>query len=117
MAASPDFLTNAKQHIKNGFKAFLDVLEVFPFVICVFDDIPFLLLESPGNLGPFLLVGAGFLVFPNSIFEGAKELYSAIKKKKGPLLTSLAIGQIFSGFVGLASTSVLLYFTLHAAPL
>jgi hypothetical protein len=94
-----------------------DFIGLLTKVVCLFDDIPFLLLEAAENLGMFLLAGAGFIIFPFQLLEGSLELAEAIEKDKKkcpqrPALIGLAIGQIICAVAGLASTAALLACTL-----
>jgi hypothetical protein len=102
-------------------------------IVCVFDDIPFLLRQYVGNVGPFLLFAAGLIIFPIQIFEGFLGLheawmkhdkYSRVRKpddRMSPKLKSLIVNsttRIGLSIVGIAVTAALLTFVLtHLAVL
>src|SRR3989442_1473783 len=113
MAGFPTFNFDRKR-ARKALQAFMGL---FTKVVCIFDDIPFLFLETAGSIGTFLLAGAGFLIFPVEMLEGILELRGALKKKKENCpqrtgLISLAISQIIFSIVGLAASSALIAFTV-----
>lgn len=66
---------------RDTFWKWLKILaKLLPKIICIFDDIPFLLMQT-GSIGPYLLVGAGFLIFPVQIGYSIYKLWNSRNKK------------------------------------
>lgn len=88
--------------------------ELFGKIICVFDDLPFLLVQYAGEAGSYLLAGAGLLIFPVEAWEGINGIKKARKFKGDPKLRNNKMGTsvakiAFSG-VGFAASAALIAF-------
>jgi hypothetical protein len=85
--------------------------------ICIFDDIPFLLqIKDTGNVGSFLLVGAGFLIFPVQAYEGFKGIRKACRPDIQPVerraMLAANISKLGLAVLGFAASAALLAFIL-----
>lgn len=91
--------------------------KLFAKVVCIFDDIPFLLMKDAGSLGSYLLAGAGFLIFPVEGYEGITGLRKAHRayKEHGGVkraLITASVAKIGFATVGFAASAALLAFVL-----
>lgn len=87
--------------------------------ICIVDDIPLLLLKDTGLIGPFLLAGAGFVIFPVQGVIAIFELVEAFDKRakdqdhiKFRAKLSASITKLGLAILGLLISSALLAFIL-----
>lgn len=88
--------------------------EIGAKIICVFDDLPFLLVQYTGEAGSYLLAGAGLLIFPVEAWEGINGIKKARKFKGDPKLRNNKMGTsvakiTFSG-LGFAVSAALIAF-------
>lgn len=83
---------------------------LLPKIICIFDDIPFLLMQSTGSVGVYMLVGAGFLIFPIQMAVSIRGLRA--RKNRSANAATLAFSS-----TGLAVTGCLLAFVIVSFPI
>lgn len=120
-------------------KALKAGIELLKKGLCVLDDIPFLLqMKELGNLGSYLLVGAGFVIFPvmfgtaiqdirkaNRKFQERMEqanreeieAVEALAKTKRNAKYLVSAGKIALSVIGLGASAALLAFVLVNLPI
>lgn len=92
---------------------------LLPKIICIFDDIPFLLMQHTGIIGPYLLAGAGFIIFPIQIVFSVFGIRKALRKSNEPLYKTNLVANITTllfSTSGLLITGGLLAFIILAFP-
>lgn len=115
----------AAESTSRGFGFLSAGFQVLCKVVCLFDDIPFLIQSllrnsSIGIIGTYLLIAAGFILFSIQLGKGIYELYQALKMEEGELRDGLILAsleKIMWATIGFLFTTALLIFTFALAPL
>lgn len=112
-----------RQHESSGWDSFWYWLKILlkpvPKLLCLFDDIPFVLRQAV-SIGPYLLVGAGFIIFPVQIGFSIHKLLKSRNKKDSPFYKTKKaanISTIFFASGGLLVTGGLLAFIQLSFPI